>query len=263
MFRTLAILLAVPLVLAAQGVPDDYVVPKENPHASAADLERGRKLFQGHCAPCHGPSGDGGRGASLARPRLPRGPDDPALFQVIRMGVPGTEMPAAWDMIAREIWQVTAYVRTLGRAAAEEKIPGDRARGENLYRTKGNCAQCHIVAGQGGSLGPELTEIGSRRSAAYLRASLLDPEAGLPEGFLQVRVVSRDGRRLTGVRLNEDTYTIQLRDLNLRLHSFLKQDLKELHKDRAKSPMPSYRDTLASAELDDIVAYLASLRGAS
>lgn len=261
MFRILAIFFTLALALGAQ-IDPDYKVPDKNPHTSPADLQRGRQLFMGHCAPCHGPAGEGGRGPNLARPRLPRAPDDPALFRLMRDGIPGTEMPAGWVMISREIWQVAGYVRTLGLTAVET-VPGDRGSGETLYRTKGNCAQCHITAGKGGSLGPELTEIGERRSPGYLRASLLDPDSSLPEGFLQVRVVTKDGRRLTGIRLNEDIYTIQVRDLTDRLHSFWKQDLKELQKDRGKSPMPSYRSTFSETELDDIVAYLVSLRGGS
>ena len=260
MIRTVFLLALGAAVLSAQ-IDPEYVVPNENPHTSPADLRRGEHLFMGHCASCHGPKGEGGRGPSLARPKLPRAPDDPTLFKLIRDGIQGTEMPAGWVMISREIWQVAGYVRTLGRIA-EEKLPGDPARGEKVYSTKGNCASCHTVRGRGATFGPELTEIGSRRSAVYLRTALLEPEKTVPEGFVQVRLVTKDGRRITGARLNEDTFTIQVRDL-AGAHSFLKQDLKEFQKEPGKSPMPGYRDLLSPAELDDIVAYLASLRGGS
>src|SRR3954468_359698 len=68
-------------------------LPKENPHQSEADVARGKQLFMGQCAPCHGPEGDGGKGANLARPVLPRAADDGALFRIIQTGIPGTEMP--------------------------------------------------------------------------------------------------------------------------------------------------------------------------
>ena len=159
-----------------------------------------------------------------------------------------------------ETWQIAGYVRSLGRMAPE-KVPGDPARGRELYRTKARCSQCHIVGGQGGSLGPELTEIASRRSAAHLRAAVLDPESTLPEGFLQLRLETKDGRRVTGMRLNEDTFTLQVRDLNGGLHSFFKEDLKDLQRDTGKSPMPSFQGVLSPSEVDDLVAYLVSLRG--
>jgi hypothetical protein len=94
-----------------------------------------------------------------------------------------------------------------------------------------------------------------------LRAAVLDPETELPEGFLQIRVTANDGRSFTGVRLNEDTFTIQFRDLNGRVHSFLKSDLKDLQKDTGKTPMPRFVNILSAAETDDVVAYLVSLKG--
>jgi cytochrome c oxidase cbb3-type subunit 3 len=240
-------------------VDPDYVIPKENPDTTPADLKKGQELFFAKCARCHGPKGEGGRGAVLAQPRLPHAPDDQSLFLVIRDGINGTEMPAGWTA-ALETWQLAAYVRSLGRLAPEN-VPGDPRRGQELYQTKGHCSQCHIIRGQGGSLGPELTEIGSRRSAAHLRATILDPGSTLPERFLEVQVVTKDGRHISGVRINEDTFSIQVRDLNGGLHSFVKEDLKELQRDTGKSPMPSFRGVFSAAEMDDLVADLVSLRG--
>ena len=83
----------------------------------------------------------------------------------------------------------------------------------------------------------------------------------IPDSFLQVRLVTTDGRRLTGVRVNEDPFSIQIRDFSDRLHSFWKSELAQLDKDWGRSPMPGYRDVFTAAELDDLVAYLVSLRG--
>jgi mono/diheme cytochrome c family protein len=68
----------------AQAVLTDseYVIPKENPFATAADLQAGGKVFLGQCAGCHEPKGEGGRGAVLAQPRLRHAPDDKSLFMV-------------------------------------------------------------------------------------------------------------------------------------------------------------------------------------
>src|SRR5215831_16302047 len=79
--------------------PDEKDIPERNPYQSEADVARGKQLFLGHCAPCHGPEGDGGKGANLARPVLPRAADDRSLFRVLRRGIPGTEMPGAWELI--------------------------------------------------------------------------------------------------------------------------------------------------------------------
>src|SRR5689334_18358877 len=76
--------------------------------ASHADLARGEKLFQVHCARCHGAKGEGSRGPALARPQLPRAPDDTALLRVIDEGIRGTEMPGAGAMSDREKRQAAA-----------------------------------------------------------------------------------------------------------------------------------------------------------
>ena len=235
-------------------------IPKQNPYTSAADVQRGSRLFRTNCAVCHGPAGAGGRGANLTQPKLRRAPDDQALFMVIRQGIPGTEMPPGWWVLDdHEMWQVAAYVRSVGRVAPE-KVTGNDQAGSRLFRTAG-CIECHQMALEGGRVGPALTDIGSRRGASYLRAVLLDPASSLPEDFLQVQVVTADGKRITGIRLNEDTWSIQLRDLSDHLLSFWKEDLASLEKQPGRSPMPSYRGRLSEHELDDLVAYLVSLRG--
>jgi putative heme-binding domain-containing protein len=249
------LLFAATLILIAE---DE--IPKQNPYTAETDVARGNQLFKGQCSRCHGPAGEGGRGANLARATLPRATDDPSLFRVIRDGLQNTEMPGSYAMTDHEMWQVAAFVRTLGRAASE-KVPGDPERGRSLVNGKGGCQRCHTIHGAGGVVGPELTEIGARRSASFIRGTLLDPATTLPEAFAMVQVETKQSRRLSGIRLNEDTYSIQFRDLSGNVHSFWKEDLSEFHKDFAKSPMPSFRTVFSGSELTDVVAYLVSLRG--
>jgi putative heme-binding domain-containing protein len=226
---------------------------------SADDLAHGKRLYVGHCAPCHGIEGAGGRGPHLNQPKLRRVTNDVSLFNVVKNGVQNTEMQGAWQMTDREIWRVAGYVRSLGRTAVVN-LPGNPEKGKTLYDSQG-CATCHIVSGQGGNLGPELTEIGARRSPAYLREALIDPGASAPDGFLVVSVTTIDGRTARGVRINEDSFTIQLRDVNNKFRSFRKSDLKDLKKEFGASTMPSYKSGLTVPELDDLIAYLAGLRG--
>lgn len=226
---------------------------------SPDDLARGKKLYEAHCSLCHGQTGTGGKGPSLAQPALRRAPDNERLAEVIKNGIENTEMPGAWQLTDREIWQVGGYVRSLGRAAIVA-LPGDASRGRALYES-GGCGGCHIIRGAGSSLGPELSEIGARRSAAYLRESLVNPGAAVPEGFLIVSVTTRDGKVVRGIRANEDTFTLQLRDAANRFYSFRKSDVAALRKEFNQSLMPSYESKFTGAQLDDLVAYLASLRG--
>jgi cytochrome c oxidase cbb3-type subunit III len=256
--RTCQLLVAlfVGALAIAAASPQDYQIAK----LTAGEIEHGRQMFVAHCAVCHGIEGSGGRGPSLNHPSLRRVTDDKALFSLIQNGVEGSEMPGAWQLSEREVWQVAGYVRSVGRTTPV-KLPGDAGNGGRLYESKGGCAACHVVRGRGGVLGPELTEIGALRSAAYLREALVDPGKSAPEGYLVVGVTTQEGKKIWGVRVSEDTFTIQLRDSAGRFHSFRKAGLTQLKKDFNAELMPSYRDAFNASEMDDLVAYLASLRG--
>ena len=259
-------LLALACVLACLPVAAAQApLPKPLDNASAADLEGGAKAYTMYCARCHGLDGSGGMGPPLARPRLRRAVDDAATIDILVNGIPGTSMMAAWSLSQREITQVAAYVRSLGQRPSEA-LPGDPARGHAIYSRVG-CATCHIVDGDGSGLGPDLTDVGTRRGSAFLRESLLDPGAARPEravpyepygypAYVVVRAQPRGGAEVLGVRVNEDAFTVQLRDPQGRLHSFRKADLQYLRPEPATSLMPSYRDTLNGGEINDLVAYL-------
>jgi len=246
-------------VLCAIGAMAADTGPKVKLPSSHADLARGEKLFQVHCARCHGAKGEGSRGPALTRPKLPRAPDDTALLKVIEEGIRGTEMPGADAMSDREMRQAAAYVRSLGKLPMKP-VPGDAAHGAEIYRGKGKCESCHSINGEGGVAGPDLAKIGVVRSASHLRESLVDPEATVPEDYLLVTVVPRNGPSVTGLRVNEDSFSIQVRDSSGRSHSFWKSDITNIDKRRGKSPMPSYKGQLSDSELTDLVAYLASLK---
>lgn len=223
------------------------------------DLDSGKKIFESQCALCHGQTGTGGRGPGLNRPKLDKAPDEDALRKLISEG--SGEMPGAWQLAAREVASVALYVRSLGKLPPEV-LPGDAGRGARVYESKG-CAGCHMIGGQGQGFGPELTNIGARRSGAHLKQTLIKPAATLPEGFLYVAAATAAGPAVRGIRVNEDVFTIQIKDAGGRFHSFRKDELKELRRLRGESPMPSFEGSLTSAELDDLVAYLASLKGKS
>jgi putative heme-binding domain-containing protein len=172
-------------------------------------------------------------------------------------------MPSTWQMTDDEVRDVIAYVRSLGRIPPEP-LPGDPDKGRLVYQ-KAECSNCHTVAGKGGSLGPELTDIGDRRGAQFLRTAMLHPgkdRAVTADGYatyLPILAVTKDGRVLTGMRVNEDTFTIQFRDTNNRLYSLQKNELDVLRK-LDVSVMPSYEKTLSPSDIDQVVSYLASLK---
>lgn len=221
---------------------------------ASPDRAAGRRIFEAQCALCHGQTGGGGRGPSLNRPTLKHAPDEKALRQVIEDGI-SPEMPGAWQLHPREVEAVAAYVRSLG-AVPPEKLAGDPARGQIIYQRNG-CAACHMLAGAGAGFGPELTDVGGRRSGSFLKQTLLDPTRTIPEDFEYLSVAG-----IRGIRVNEDSFTIQVKDAAGRFHSFRKSEIRDLRRLEHQTPMPKY-DHLAAHELDDLVAYLAAQKGQS
>ena len=138
---------------------------------------------------------------------------------------------------------------------------GNAQAGEVIYSGKGGCAGCHMINGRGGRLGPDLSRIGVARSRMALVREIRNASEYIPQGFEPVTVAMRDGRQIKGVRKNEDSFSIQIMDTNEQLATFLKKDLREVI-DEKKSLMPDYgTDNLTDAELDDLLAYLQTLRG--
>lgn len=232
--------------------------PAPSSQAAATDVAAGKLNFEGHCALCHGMDGGGGRGPSLRRAKLTRAADDEALKSLIENGI-APEMPPAWYLATEEIANVAAYVRTLGNVPPEV-LPGDPERGKAIYARSG-CSNCHILAGEGSGFGPELTDVGARRGSARLRETLRNPAKTIPEDFLLIEVSPSSGQTIRGIRLNEDSFSIQLKDQRGRFHSFRKSELRELNKLRGETPMPAYGSVLSAAELDDLINFLASQKG--
>ncbi len=220
---------------------------------------QGRALFQTHCSYCHGTGGEGGRGADLTSGHYRRGGSDASLFTTVRNGIPGTEMPAV-RATDDEVWKMVAFVKKIGSAGLGEKAHGDSVAGRAVYAGKGSCAACHSINGEGGGLGPELDGVGRRRSLKFLEESLLDPDADVSPRYRAVQVLTKSGQTVAGIRLNEDDISIQLCDQQDNLRSFLKENIREIRHDKP-SLMPSYRSILSGKELEDLVAYLSSLRG--
>ena len=232
-------------------------LPDTNPHTSAADLEAGRKLYIGKCGHCHGQNGEGGRGATLNTGQFRHGNSDREIFLIIRNGLPNTEMPGTFNAPEVDVWRIVAYVQQLNRQGLKETATGDAAAGLLVYGKNG-CAACHRINGKGGFLGPDLSDIGAKRAVRHLRESLLEPNADLPLDYRTVEVITITGKRSSGIHLNEDEYSLHLRDSQGSLLSFLKTELKEIKLPR-ESLMPDYK-SLSKDELENLVGYLSSLR---
>lgn len=265
--------LPVAFLLAAMSLP----AQEKNPYAGDPKIAKlGEYQFRLNCAFCHGLGArGGGRGPDLTRAQKRHGNSDAEIFHNIHDGIPGTAMPAATNggigvgMSDEEIWQVVTYLRSV-QVKAPAQPTGNAAHGKELFSGALGCSTCHMVQGNGGRLGPDLTTVGASRSTEYLVESVRNPSRRLAQGIFEamkefpqeyesVSVVTSDGTRLSGVVLNEDQFTLQILDTREQLRLFEKDKLRSFEK-RRESAMPAYdQKTLSDKDLQDLIAYLQSV----
>lgn len=223
------------------------------------DIENGGQLYQANCTACHGPDGDGVPSVNLGSGKFRRGTTDDEIVKIIIGGIPGTAMPPS-NFSEGQAGTIVAYLRSLATSPSTGMRKGDAARGQALFTGKGQCQNCHSVAGVGGRGGPSLSEIGASRRAIELQRAILEPSADIRSDHRPARVVMRDGATMTGRLLNQDTFTIQLLETSGRLRLLEKSAVREFAI-LQESPMPSYKGKLNDQEIADLVTYLTTLKG--
>jgi putative heme-binding domain-containing protein len=258
-------------VLVPVALAEDGKTTTNPAKGKAAAVKEGASLFRANCSPCHGLSArGGGRGPDLTTGRWVHGSSDSAIFRTITQGVAGTEMSAN-GFEDSEVWAIIAYLRSLA-PPKRPIVSGDPVKGKNIFFESAGCSACHMVQGQGGLLGPDLSRVGASRPVSYLIDSIRQPDKELSSGMLDpnnhyglplvydtVTVVTGSGESITGIARSEDTFSIQLLATNQSLQFFLKKDVKVTHE--RKSLMPPYpEDTLSAPQLQDLIAYLETLR---
>jgi len=266
--RMIAVLMAFALgcISAHAAAAQDRSAPRSEPRPAANPLEgnalaisNGAAMFRNRCAGCHGADAHGYLGPDLTS-YWSAGGTDARMFDIVRGGVPGTEMIGADPLrvLDKDIWQTLAYIRTLSAVPAVAPT-GDAVSGERVFRA--NCAGCHRVNGRGGQLGPDLSRVGSARPRAGLSSKIRGTSDVIRPGYEPVTLVTRDGERIRGVRKNEDEFSIQIMDTRERLQGYVKANLTAITVDK-QSLMPAYGpDRVNDRDLDDLLRYLTSLRG--
>jgi cytochrome c oxidase cbb3-type subunit III len=227
------------------------------PSATHADsIAEGRDLYNRSCTTCHGLNGAAGdRAPALAAEREYLRTSAEDIFEAIRHGIPGSLMPAS-SLPDADIRKVVAYIRSLRAPASEQPVAGDVSHGEAIFRTTGRCLDCHMRAGRGGLLGPDLSDIGGKRSLSALRAALTQARPNTVRGYQAARVVTVEGKALTGIVKNENNFSVQVLDSAGTLHLFTREELREITYQK-NSLMPSdYDQQLTSAEMQDLLAFL-------
>jgi putative heme-binding domain-containing protein len=258
MTRIAIALLAMNALLAAQE-PATKNPAANNPHlGNPQSIRSGMALYRTRCADCHGLDASGYRGPDL-NAVIAGGATDERLFQTIRKGVPGTDMPSTTDP-DDDLLMIIAYLRKIGSAAPSDAPAGNVDNGSRLFAAQ--CASCHRVAGRGGRIGPDLTRIGAARSRAAMVREIRTPSEWIPPAFETVTLVTKDGQRVRGIKKNEDVFSIQVMDTRERIQGYLKSNLQELTYEKT-SLMPAFpASRLSDGDLTDLVGYLSTLRGA-
>src|ERR1700719_1611086 len=165
------------------------------------DVAMGAKIFHSHCAECHGLKGEGGRGPNFTSGQFYHGSTDADLMRNVSDGIPGTAMPGVFFSPV-QVSHLIAYVRSLSQGGGANQPPGDLANGAKLFREKG-CIGCHLVFGEGGCRGPDLSTIGSQRSVEHLRQAIFDPDATVLPAYWVAKVTLENGATYAGFLRNE------------------------------------------------------------
>lgn len=230
-------------------------------------IAEGQAMFRGLCSGCHGGAGRGGKGPDLTDNRWIHGSTDADIARVIENGVPNTTMKKLGDALKPEqVSKVIRYIRSLARSPSESTwkpyMPGDAETGRKIFfnpQGKVPCAKCHRIGGEGGRIGPALDRIASRRAPEYVMESMIQPSKDIASEYEAVTVATKNGQVVTGLRINETNFSVQLYEENGRFHSFLKRDLDDF-KVLKKSLMPeNIAELMTVKELHDLFAYLMSL----
>lgn len=265
-----AILFICAAAIATSAISASAHARQDSQATKPEDQSPGKQLFEQRCSTCHGLDAGGAMGPNIQGIPFRLGADP--VKAIIKNGMGGGGMPAfAGQLEDAQIQQIVDYLLTLQRKDSAP-ITGDAAKGKEVYDASG-CASCHIIDGQGGDAGPELTTVGSLRGAGYVRSAVLYPGTDLPQehvfvesggqlDYLFIHVVTKQGHAYDGTRAAEDSFRIVIKDVHGNFLSFRKADLRALDKEPGKSVMPSVKGKLSDEQVNDLVAYLASLKGA-
>lgn len=218
-------------------------------------VEAGHALFNKTCTGCHGMDGGAGQmGPELGGTRRYFRLSDEAIFGVVKNGIPGTPMPNM-NLGDEDAWRIVAYIRNIRGVAADNNVPGNPEHGMEIFKGKGGCLQCHMVRGEGGTIGPDLSSIGAQVSLKHIREEL-SKELPIPPGYAPVSVVGPHGEAVKGIARNDDDFSIQILDEQNKLHLYDKSKLRSITY-AEHSLMPHDLDKkLTPDEFQDLIAML-------
>lgn len=254
------------LVLLALWIVSAHVALSQTPNPGAWEDDfkpgsaPGKSTFSASCAGCHGLDGRGGEHApNIAGSAKVASLSNAEIKTIVANGIPGTGMPAFRSLTPAQMRAVVDYLRVLQGQEKSQQIAGDPGRGKTIFFGKGDCSSCHMMQGEGGFLGSDLSGFGSNRPAKQILSAILDPVANTDWKGKTAAVVTPDGQSMSGIVRNEDNFTLQLQTADATFHFFTKSELQSLeYQDHPLMPT-NYAERLSRIELDDLVSYLLSV----
>jgi putative heme-binding domain-containing protein len=242
---------------------------------NAQAIQQGEAIYNQTCTRCHGRDGAAGEMApAVAAPsRRYNRTTDAQVFDAIKNGIPLTPMPPFSGRFSDDqVWQITAYVHGLRGTAIDAPAQGNAAAGDQLFWGKAQCGTCHMINGKGALIGPDLTNLAGTRKISSIVDALTKPlhriagDGGTHDTVLTplstyqpVRVTLADGKTISGVLRNEDSFSLQIFGTDNELHLLDRAKVKDVYYE-PKSLMPTdYDKRLTPTEFQDLMAFLTRL----
>ena len=220
----------------------------------SAAIRAGAALYGQRCGACHGSDARGGEAPDLTKSGLVVTGAAKDLFGTIRNGIRGTEMPPL-ALPDEQIWQIVAYLYSIARPGMGAPVGGDVAAGRQVFEQAG-CGGCHMIAGKGGFLGPDLSGVALRRFTSQIREEILHPAGSVPFGFQPVRLVMKQGRVITGLLKNEDNFSVQILKPDGGFALMAREMVGEMLIEPATLMPEGFDKKLDEKQLQNLLAYL-------
>jgi putative heme-binding domain-containing protein len=123
------------------------------------------------------------------------------------------------------------------------------------------CKSCHSIGGEGGSIGPDLTQLATRFSDKDILDATINPSKEISDQYAATNFILKDGSTVLGrlIRQDNDKYYVSQNPFApLQLREVLKKDVASTKVSDVSIMLPGLINRLNPDELKDLMAYLKS-----
>jgi putative heme-binding domain-containing protein len=138
---------------------------------------------------------------------------------------------------------------------------GNAQRGKAIFASSTRmCATCHKAQGQGGDVGPDLSQIGGKFDRTHLIESILNPSGEILQGYQATIIETKSGRSLTGIVKSESETAVTLMDAKGKRMTIPLREIEAREVSKVSLMPVGLADGMTPAEFTDLMAYLETLR---